>query len=66
MNNTIEYFKVNKNPLNGHYMVSSKCEQLVQCYAFKSKKEAMNVAKALNIRVNEDVVKYNVKKTFRD
>lgn len=61
----MDYFIIEKNELNNNYMVHSKCEQLPQCYAFKSKKEAKELAKILNIQANLDAKDFKGLITFK-
>ncbi|MEX0594971.1 MAG: hypothetical protein WD512_00600, partial [Candidatus Paceibacterota bacterium] len=57
MNLPIDFFKVEKNELNGQWMVHSDCEQLPQCHAFDRKFEAIITKDALNKQANSDYQK---------
>lgn len=57
MNLPIEFFKVEKNELNGQYMVHSECEQLLEAFPCKGKAKANKVKDALNKRANADYQK---------
>jgi len=64
INSNTEFFIVEKNDLNGQYMVHSKCNQLVQCFAFKSKSDANKAKDELNKKAFEDYQKHNIENTM--
>ena len=61
INSNTQFFIVEQNELNNNYMVHSKCNQLVQCFALKTKKNATELKDALNKKAYEDFVKLGLK-----
>ena len=50
----IEFFEIEKNDLNGNWMVHSKYKMLVRCWAKKGKKAAQVLCDELNRQANRE------------
>lgn len=58
----VEFFIIEKNPLNNNYMVSGNFKEVIDCFAFKYKKDAEKAKKELNKRANKEFKKLDFKK----
>ena len=61
INSNTQFFIVERNELNNNYMVHSKCNQLIHCFALKRKKDAKELKDTLNKKAYEDFVKHGLK-----
>ena len=53
-------FKLEQNKLNNMFMLSSLHENIIETYAFKTKKEALQAQKELNSELIKQAKKLNI------
>ena len=63
--NTMQYFILEKNPLNNEWMLFSKCNQLPQCY-HGTKADMIKLQRALNKQCEIDRHLVDFPLTWRD